>query len=143
MPRPDSPGGVTADEPSAKRQCAATTTAGAPCRAWALPDAETCFTHDGNRQDQVRAARSKGAVTTNKLRAIHGHREKLDNVPALVRYVSRLVHDVAAGELDQGVARTLIYALTLQRGLIETSDLEARLSQLEARILATGKRWPA
>jgi len=81
------------------------------------------------------------------LRAIRGYQPRLDSTQRLVIYVSRLVYQVMAGTLDQNIARTVIYALMLQKGLIETGDLERRLAIVEARLAEnSGRRsvsWPA
>jgi hypothetical protein len=56
--------------------------------------------------------------------------------------MAQLLGDVADGRVPPDVARTLFYGVGQQRALLETSDLERRLTELEAR-LATGRgrRW--
>ena len=133
----DSPGLPPAGQAPAKVTCSATTTAGQPCRATPLPGRPLCLWHDPEADDMRQAARSKGAASANRLRSIRGHQPKLDSVPRLVAYNSRLIYTVIAGELDPNVARTIVYALLLQKGLIEVGDIEKRLAAVESRLAAT------
>jgi hypothetical protein len=80
----------------------------------------------------MRQARSRGATNANKVRALEGRRSKLDTPAALVRFVATLVQDVVGGTVEPDVARVALYGCAIQRQLLETSDLEARLAALEA-----------
>jgi hypothetical protein len=69
-------------------------------------------------------------------------------VPALVAFTARVIGDILAGELRPEFARTVLYGLSIQRQLVETSDLERRLSALEARVAdrapgIRGRTWGA
>jgi hypothetical protein len=72
--------------------------------------------------------RSKGG----KLRSIVGRRSKLASAEQVLTFNADVVHRVMSGELAVDVARCAIYGLSLQRQLIESSDLEQRLAALEA-----------
>ncbi len=50
----------------------------------------------------------------------------------MVRFVAMLVHRTVEGELDVNVARCAFYGLSLQKSLVELSDLERRIIALEA-----------
>jgi hypothetical protein len=110
--------------------CRGTTKAGAPCRGIAQANG-WCLMHDPARRDDARAAQASGATARNKLVAIHGRRQNLDSVPALVRFTSGVVLDVVDGTLSPDIARVALYGASIQRQLLEASDLEARLRALE------------
>ena len=130
-----------------ERRCRADTTAGAPCRAFAPAGREVCRVHDPELAEAVQAARSRGAAKANTLRRIRGRRSKLATVSELVRFTADLIHKTVEGELAVDVARCAFYGLSLQKGLVELSDLERRIVALEAaaaQTSKTGKRvWSA
>jgi len=72
------------------------------------------------------------------MRALRGQLPRLDTAAALVRFNAGLVHRLLAAELEVDVVRTLVYALSLQRQLIESSDLSKRLEALEAQLAQHG-----
>ena len=115
-----------------QQTCAATTHQGQPCRSALVGESGYCRAHDPARQVEVQAARRRGGATAAKLRALEGRRSKLDTPAALVRFVGTLVQDVVSGTVEPDVARVALYGCSIQRQLLETSDLEARLSELEA-----------
>lgn len=116
---------------------------GEPCKAFAPPGRALCPVHDPERAEAVRAARSRGATSTNKLRALRGRLPKLDDTSGLVRFTARLIGEVYSGQVTADTARVLVYAMGLQRQLLETSDLEVRLRAVEDRIhMEKGqRRW--
>lgn len=111
--------------------CVATTQRGVPCQSFAAHGTDYCVAHDPNRVEAMQAARSRGATTANKLRALEGRRERLDTPAALVKFVGTLVQDVVGGAVEPDVARVALYGCSIQRQLLETTDLEARLAALE------------
>ena len=111
--------------------CAALGKAGA-CRAFALPESAYCISHEPTRQESLRVSRAKGATTTNKLRSIEGRRRKLTTAPELVAFTSTVVQDVLSGTVPPDVARVVLYGVSIQKSLLETSELEKRLAALEA-----------
>lgn len=133
----DASGGPAAGHP----RCQAVTKLGAGCRAFAVRGGY-CRTHDPALAEAVQAARARGGATSSKLRALRARRPRLDQPSGLVRWMAQLLGDVADGRVPPDVARTLFYGVGQQRALLETSDLERRLTELEAR-LATGRgrRW--
>jgi hypothetical protein len=122
-------------------RCQATTQAGAPCRAFAVGGPH-CRMHDPRHVDAVREARARGGAKASKLRALRARRPHLDSPSGLVRWVAQLLGDVVDGRVAPDTARVLFYGVGQQRALLETSDLERRLAELEARA-AQGKsrRW--
>lgn len=113
--------------------CTASAKHGGPCRAFALPGRETCRVHAPEYAEAVQADRIRSGRTAGQLRAIQGRRPKLDDAAGLVTFNATLVHRLLAGELELDVVRTAVYALNLQRALIETGNLERRIDVLEAR----------
>lgn len=122
--------------------CEGTRKDGLPCRAPALPASALCWAHDPRQAETAVAARRAGASKGGRMRALRGQLPRLDTAGALVRFNAALVHRLLAAELEVDVVRTLVYALTLQRALIETGDLSKRLEALEAHLAtaATQKR---
>ncbi len=113
--------------------CTGETKSGAACQAFALPGRPFCLTHDPDRAADATAARSKGAAVSNRLRSIEGKRQKLDTVSALVEFTGGVIQDVLEGTVLPDVARVCLYGVSIQRQLLEASDLEQRLAALEAR----------
>ena len=112
--------------------CQATTKSGAACRAFALPGRPFCLTHDPERREDATAARAKGAGVSNRLRSIEGRRRKLNSAPQLVEFTSGIVQDVLSGHVLPDVARVCLYGISIQKSLLEASDLDTRLKRLEA-----------
>jgi hypothetical protein len=91
-----------------------------------------CWSHDPRQAEQAARARAEGASKGGKLRSIVGRRSKLATAEQVLAFNADVVHRVLSGELAVDVARCAIYGLSLQRQLIESSDLEQRLAVLEA-----------
>jgi hypothetical protein len=61
-----------------------------------------------------------------------------------VRFTGRLIQDVLYQTTPVDVGRAVLYGISIQRQLVESGDLEKRLSALEARLDRKGaKRWSA
>jgi len=137
MPDRTSRGGV-ADRSAAvaggKRACLAETKQGGACRAFPLDDGY-CFIHSPNRTAEVRQARRKGAQAAGQRRVSEGRRKKLDSASDLIRFTAGVVQDVLSGAVGPDVARACLYGISIQRQLIEASDLERRLVALEQQRL--------
>jgi urease gamma subunit len=115
--------------------CTATARHGQRCRAFSLPGEPFCRTHHPDRAEDVRASRARGA----KVRAIMGRRPRLDQPRALAAFLSNLIHDLAEGKVDGDLARTIAYACSVQRGVVELAqkiEIEARLAEVEKLLAA-------
>ena len=115
-----------------RHACQATTKSGAACRAFALPGRPFCLTHDPECREDATAARVKGAGVSNRLRSIEGRRRKLDSAPELVMFTSTVIQDLLSGSVTVDVGRAVLYGVSIQRSLLEASDLDTRLRALEA-----------
>jgi hypothetical protein len=113
-------------------RCEEQTKRGTRCGAFALPGKRRCWLHDPDRQGEVREARSKGAVTRNKLVALEGRRRRLETPAELVRFLAGLAQDCIAGELTPDVVRATAYTVSIMRHVMEASDIARRVEQLEA-----------
>jgi len=83
----------------------------------------------------VRRARQKGGRVAGQLRSIEGRRKKLDSASDLIRFTADVVQDVLSGAVGPDVARACLYGISIQRQLIEASDIERRLAALEQQRL--------
>jgi hypothetical protein len=117
--------------PTTQRRCVATTQRGVPCKSFAAPGSDRCVSHDPTRAESMRQARSRGATNANRLRSIEGRRVRLETPGALKRFVSDLLHDVVSGKLPPAVVNAATYAISIQIKLIESDDLDRRLTALE------------
>jgi hypothetical protein len=111
--------------------CTGTTKSGKPCRSFALPGRTLCVAHDPQYAAAAEAARRKGGTTAMKLKVLQGRRQRLDTPRALTRFLGDVMLDLLAGKVEVDVARTLAYCASVQKGLIEVAELEARLAALE------------
>jgi hypothetical protein len=124
--------------------CTGTRKDGSPCRAPALPDSALCWVHDPRQAEQAVRARTAGASKGGKVRALQSRRRKLDTPAALVRFVSEVVQDALAGTVPPDIAKAVLYGVSIQRQLIESSDVVERIEQLEARLQPKeSSRWNA
>jgi hypothetical protein len=121
-------GGATVSQ----RTCTATTRRGEPCRSFAQLDRLSCRAHDPERVAEVREASQRGARNANRLRSLQGRRRKLTTPAALLSFVDGLIWDAIDGKYDPKLVNAVVGAVNVQRALIESSDLERRLSDLEA-----------
>lgn len=128
-----------------QRTCKGMTARGEPCKGFALPGSDYCLSHDPAHQEALRASRAKGGANASKLRALRGKRAKLDTLPALVKFTAGVIQDVLGLSLPVDVGRCVLYGLSIQRDLVETSDLEARVVALEQGMAArtAGRGWSA
>ena len=123
--------------------CGAPTKAGGTCRAFVPPGRTACVSHDPSMAAMVKAAQIKGGTAAAKLRLLQGKRLRLDSPAALARFMSGLIQDVMAGTLDVDTAKVVVYAVSVQRQVVEhaeKAELEKRLVEVE-RLLA--QRRPA
>jgi len=118
--------------------CRAETKAGTSCRAMPLPGRDVCIMHAPDMAEKIAGARMRGGTAAAKLRLLQGKRLRLDSPSALARFMSHVIQDLMAGTLDVDVAKVVVYAVSVQRQVVEhaeKAELEKRLVEVE-RLLA-------
>ncbi len=63
-----------------------------------------------------------------------GMARRLKSMADLRRYLADLINRVESGELDAAIAGRLGYLVNIQKGIIEGSDLERRIGELEKAV---------
>ena len=121
--------------------CVASTKRGGACRSFALPGRPYCVVHDPERAVDIAEARTRGGVAAARLRRLQRKRERLDTPKALVKFVANVVQETLDGTVTPDVARAVLYGISIQRTLIESSDLAARIAALEERLGQEGEAW--
>lgn len=119
--------------PASRLTCAALNSRGEPCKAGARKGALYCFQHDPERQAEVAAARVKGGK--------HAHSKPKPAAPAdlstpeLQRLALQDTIDrVRRGDESVQIARTVLYAVSLARPVLEMEEIAERLEALEAKL---------
>ena len=126
-------------------RCAATTKAGDPCRAQALPASDRCTLHSEDPEIQTQrleAARRGGLERTKQLSRpsadplppLDVADLNLETIEGLRAYVARVLYKLAELPFDVRVANSIGQVINVQRSILETSDLEGRVANLESRI---------
>jgi len=64
---------------------------------------------------------------------------RLKSLIDLRRYLADLINRVEAGGIDAAIAGRLGYLVNIQKGIIEGSELEHRVSELEEALLKNKK----
>jgi hypothetical protein len=116
-----------------KNRCKALTKSGKPCRAAPTPGG-LCFLH-ANPNKASELGRIGGRRNSNLVAQGLDPLPTLDNAIAVRDTVARLIEDVYAGRVHPRVASGLAPLLSLQLRVIEATDVERRVAELE-RILA-------
>jgi hypothetical protein len=126
----------------ASPRCESTRKDGQPCQAPALVGNGHCFTHSPDHAEAASAARHRGLVNGNKIKALKGCRPALNDMPGLVKFTAKVINDTYDLKLPYDVARTVLYGLSIQRQLIESGSVAERLEALEARLNTQGgRKW--
>jgi hypothetical protein len=118
-------------------RCKAKTKTGKPCQAAATAGG-LCFFHaNPNKASEL------GRIGGKSNRHVAGETADplptLDNAIAVRDTVARLIADVYAGRINPRIAAGLAPLLNLQMRVIETTDLERRLADLEKRSAETAE----
>ena len=118
-------------------RCAAITRAGTPCERIVRSPDRFCFAHDPDESER----RSRNAATGGRSKASA-------EVRKLKAEIRTLIADVREGSVDRNDAGTMIAGyralrdyIELERRVVETDELMARLAQLEEAASAEGARW--
>jgi len=106
---------------------------GAACRAAPLRESEYCLWHDPEHAEAAQEARRLGGQRRRRERVVAGayDPEGLDSVPKIQRLVEVAALDTLGLENSVARNRTLASLATTAVGLLEKSDFEERLVQLE------------
>jgi hypothetical protein len=121
-----------------KQPCGAATKSGGRCRAFVPPGRPFCASHDPAMAEALAAARMKGDTAAAKIRLLQGKRLRLETPVALAKFMSGLIQNLMAGTLDADTAKVVVYAVSVQRQVVEhaeKAELEKRLVEIE-RLLA-------
>jgi len=62
-------------------------------------------------------------------------RRRLNTLRSVKLYLANLIHDTRAGEVEASLAGKLGFLLNILRGVINESDMEARIKILEEKFL--------
>ena len=64
---------------------------------------------------------------------------KLKKMADVRRFLSRIINQLDAGEIEESKGRTLAYMASILKMVIETGDLEKRLETIEKRLKESDK----
>lgn len=119
--------------PVSRLTCAALNKRGEPCRSGVRAGAVYCFQHDPERRAEAAAARARGGK--------HAHSKSAPAPPADLstaesqrKALEEVIDRVRRGDETVQIARTVLYALSLARPILEMTDIVERLEALEARL---------
>jgi hypothetical protein len=113
-------------------RCQSQTKAGNPCRA-AATSGGLCFFHaNPNRASEL--GRIGGSKKSRLAADVADPLPRLDKVSAVRDVVEKLIAEIYAGKLHPRVAAGLAALLNLQLRVVEATDLEGRLANLEKQL---------
>lgn len=119
---------------SLSKKCKARTARGAPCNANAGASGY-CFAHDPKRKREADRARRLGGKHRRRVVCIEPFPDAdALTVGGLARIIAAVMRQTWTLEHSIARARALAYLAQVQRGILETSDLERRIAALEERI---------
>jgi hypothetical protein len=125
-------------------QCAAITRGGSRCASAVLAGSRYCWTHDPAAADRRREASKKGGKARANAERARKQIPPAMSVEDLAGWLSLLFTSVMAGRIEPKIGTA---CATIARTLLEvrtTTELEQRLSELEARAgVADAPRWRA
>lgn len=122
---------MTPPTPTSKQVCTATRADGAPCRAYARAGRPFCTMHDPEHAAAMRAARVAGGEARSK--PAPAAPVKLGSIAEQLAALEETIDRVRRGEESVGVARLVLYGISLARPLVELGDFEKRIAALEER----------
>ena len=119
---------------STARVCKATTKSGDPCGAFGLASGY-CFMHDPTKAAERKAARTKGGRARHGRRIEQGSTDpvRIESLADVVHLLERAVNDALALENSVQRARTIGYLAGVMVKALRESELEQRVSVLEAK----------
>ena len=110
-------------------RCQGQTKAGKPCRAAATPGG-LCFLH-ANPNKASELGRIGGSKKSRLAADVADPLPKLDKVSAVRDVAEKLIAEIYAGKLHPRAAAGLAALLNLQLRVVEATDLERRLANVE------------
>lgn len=115
--------------PTTKQTCQASKANGQPCRAYATSGGLYCYLHSPERAQEAHAARVAGGFARNK----PAPAEPIDlSTPELQRIaIEQTIDRVRAGAEHAGIARLVLYGVSLARPIVELEDITKRIEALE------------
>jgi hypothetical protein len=115
------------------RTCLGERPDGQRCRSWPIRGEPYCLWHSPDREEEAADARRLGGLRRRREKAVSGAYDfaGLDSIPAIRRILEIATIDTLG--LDNSIvrSRTLISAAVAAAKLLETGELEARLTVLE------------
>lgn len=118
------------EDTSGRRLCTATRTDGTPCRPLARTGRPFCAAHDPEHAEAMRAIRSAGGQARSTPEPAEPI--KLGTIAEQLQALETTIDRVRAGAESVGIARLVLYGISLARPLVELGELEERLAALEA-----------
>ena len=117
-------------------RCAAVTTGGEPCRQAPLIGRDRCFWHDPDNAEEAQEARRLGGMRRRRERTVAGayQFDGLASAEQIRRLVEIAVVDALGLDNSIARARTLAYLAQTAAKLLELSDLEERLQEVESAL---------
>ena len=115
-------------------KCQAIARSGSRCSSPVLPDSTFCFVHDPTAEDRRREASKRGGKNrANAVRAAKALSAPLTTNDLLVT-LSRIIDKAERGAIEPGVVNAMSGAARTMNEIRKTTEVEARLSELEARL---------
>lgn len=115
--------------PTTTQVCQAVKSDGTPCRAYARQGKAHCVMHDPEHAAAMRAARVAGGAAARK--PAPAEPIKLATIAEQLSALEQTIDRVRAGKESVGVARLVLYGVSLARPLVELGELEERIRRLE------------
>lgn len=118
-----------------KRTCAAVKSDGSLCRSWAVAGSAFCQAHEPARAAGMAEARRKGGHARHGRRiGTTGDSEpiRLQTLADVLALLERTANDLLAMENSVSRARALVALAAAWADCFETSEIERRLTALEA-----------
>jgi len=116
------------------RPCKARRDDGEPCQATPQREADFCFWHDPEHEQEAAEARRLGGQRRRRERVVSGAYdfEGLASVLSIRRLVEVAVLDTLGLENSIARARALAYLAQVATGLLEKGEFEQRLAAIES-----------
>ena len=119
------------------RSCLAITASGNPCRGFAVAGTKYCFFHSSAHRSARRRAQKRGGKNRHPIsNAIAISGADITKPHGLSAFLARLIEETWKLEPSLNRARTLAYLVSVQKNVLQLSEIETRIAKLEAA--ATG-----